>query len=153
MQKRESKIRHVQVEHPVTGRKTAAVELQGTVTKWKAWLGVLISILTIAGIVAGAARLGVQREVQDEIAAQAKPPNGPLFKMADACAEEHTEELARILRQELHTRITDTKDEVKDDIGENRAEIGKVQTRQEDMVRQLERMEGRLLDAIINGGD
>ena len=149
--RRRNGVQHVAVEDSNTGRVTSSFQVQGTVAKWKAWVGIAATLLTIGAVVAGATRMGVRSEVIDEINIQSEPPSGHLYQMADACAEKRVGDATAMIRRELHARITETNDVIADEVSENREEIVEVRTRQEAMIVQLERMEQTLLQEIRRG--
>lgn len=93
-------VQNVIIENDV-GDVTGAFQIQGTVSKTKAYVGVIGGILAIFVIVAQAAQCGVQKQIRDEIGVQLKPPNGTIYKSMESCAHEHTEELAEKVAEEI----------------------------------------------------
>lgn len=109
---------------------------------WKRWQAILGSVVALTAIgaflwtvLAFGFATGVHREID-----QSLEPGAPIAVHVDTCIERAVGELEDELEAET--------EELKEELGTNRGEIGKVQTRQEDIVRQLGRLEDNILTEI-----
>lgn len=60
-----------------------------TAKRAQIWIALLLGICTLATIVFGAARFGMQHEIHETIDAEISPPDGVIYRMSEDCAEKH----------------------------------------------------------------
>lgn len=65
------------------------------------WIALLLGVATLAGIVFGAARFGMQHEIHDVIQTEITPPEGEIYKMSEDCVTKHVEELSDNVTREI----------------------------------------------------
>jgi hypothetical protein len=58
------------------------------------WVALLLGICTLAAVVFGAARFGMQHEIHETIDAEITPPDGVIYRMGEDCAEKHIGKVA-----------------------------------------------------------
>lgn len=69
--------------------------------KIQTWLGIAGSLVVILGLVFGAARFGVQLEVEDAIEAEARDEKGAIHLQIHTCAEDYIDRMRAEIQKDL----------------------------------------------------
>lgn len=86
-----------------------------TADRVKTWLGLLLSICALGGIVFGAVRFGVSIEIHKVIDNEIKAPHGTIYKQIEQTSTEVIEEIQGVIQDDLDSlekKIEDEHDRV-----------------------------------------
>jgi len=98
--------------------------------RMQVWIALVLGLCTLGGIVFGAARLGMQHQIQEEIQTEITPPEGKIYQMSEDCVTKHMGELTK---------------EVSGDLNELENNVIRLQSRQETIIeRQAEQHEEQM---------
>lgn len=111
-----------------------------TANRVKTWVGLLLSLCALGGIVFGAVRFGVGIEVHNVIDKEVRPPDGVIYEQIEKTSTEVIQEIQGVIQDDL--------DVLDQSITEEHDRIIRIEERQIAIQRKMNQDKDELLRAI-----
>lgn len=115
-----------------------------TINRVKAFVGLLIALFTLAGMVFAAVRFGVGIEVHHVIDKEAKPPDGAIYQQIEKTSTEVIEEIQGVIQDDL--------DVLEGKVAEEHDRIIRIEERQIAIQQKMEEDKADLIREIRRAG-
>lgn len=116
-----------------------------TANRVKTWVGLLLSLCALGGIVFGAVRFGVGIEVHNVIDKEVRPPDGVIYEQIEKTSTEVIEEIQGVIQDDL--------DVLEGKVAEEHDRIIRIEERQIAIQRKMEEDKQDLIREIRRAGD
>jgi len=115
-----------------------------TIKRVKAFVGLLIALFTLAGMVFAAVRFGVGIEVKQVIDEEVKPPDGAIYEQIEKTSTEVIEEVQGVIQDDL--------DFLEGKVAEEHDRIIRIEERQIAIQQKMEEDKSELIREIRRAG-